>query len=299
MLSCKTGSVGGDAPQETDVNKANYDLPGVFIYSVTERLPANTTTRTDTLGLFTSGIPFKDVQQLMQWQYLNHDSSTSHRYKIDEARIKHIYTGIGINDSLLFIHPPRSGKFKILQFCPYPYVENGKGVGDSWDFILEVDSYWRIDSIIPIEGVDTFTHRYTIQKDTVIDFADSQLHCLVIDATNSSVYGTSTARYIFNNDRGLVSYHIRTHNGQEFDFVQIDRLAGIDSIAFNVSTRPTTYSLPLDRWLDLPPNDQLYVQTRPDVLTGAAARTKQLDHCRLLCRTPNEVSNLPLLAQEV
>ena len=207
-----------------------YDKPSLFVYSVVVRDSVGNTSEIDTLGLFCSDVRFRGKQNLMQWQALRKMGSG---YSLDSAKYREVYMGVSIDDTELFIHPPRE-LFRVLQFVPYPAIENNRSIGDTWSYDFPIGSIWREDEFFPVDSVETFHLSYKLVGDTVLNSMDSLTDtCYKIEAKSRSRFGVSEATYFLNVRKGLVYYRVNALGKVFFEFSLIDKQIGIEHIMFN------------------------------------------------------------------
>jgi hypothetical protein len=91
-------------------------------------------------------------------------------------------TGVVDNRMNLWMHPPRSHTFKILQLCPYPFYYLDGSI-NTWGWNLEtggsyLDPRWTKTKKESI----TITYEYTRGKDEVIDTPLGKMECKVTNA---------------------------------------------------------------------------------------------------------------------
>lgn len=115
ICSCRQQAV-----EKMNIPAMGYGKSGLFIYRVTHLLPGGSILNVDTLALFCSGVAMKDVagQNASQWKTLTKD--TNGKYTLASSYAGNSVSGIIANDTMLFIHPPRYGQYRVLEFCPFP-----------------------------------------------------------------------------------------------------------------------------------------------------------------------------------
>lgn len=151
-------------------------------------------------------------------------------WRPDEKNYDNSYTINDITDSMLFIHPPRDGKYRILQFCPYPYFINGTPDG-VWNWDFEIGPYWATPPTYPILGVDTFRISYTYCPGQSICTTGNAM-TYTIFATSESKYGKATSLFTINSN-GLIHWTAVPGNGHTFRFDLLERVPGAKAIANN------------------------------------------------------------------
>ena len=208
-----------------------YDRPALFVYSVRMVDLEKGIERFDTLGLFCSNTRSRSVgnQMLMQWQILRKADSF---YQLVPERYIRYYTGISVDDTALFIHPPRE-IFRVLQFAPYPYIENNRSFGDSWEWDFEIGSVWSEPRFFPVDSLETFHISYTLVNDTVVESNFGLEKCYQIRATSKSSFGVSKANYFLHPEHGLLHCKIHVLDKLVFEFDLIYKTTGLEGILIN------------------------------------------------------------------
>ncbi len=211
-----------------------YNQYNTFIFSVRQSAPSGDLMRQDTIGLFCSDMDFapnKD-QLLAEWPFLTRKPDGNYRV-IPESSLGS-EEGILLNDSVLFMHPPRHNYLKITQFAPYPYFKNLSKTGNSWTWDFKIGPYWAIDSLYPIKDhAEVFNIVYTFADIAILPSKYGPLQCYHITANSTSHFGISTASYYLNFRYGLVQFYLKTTNGQHYDFTLIEKLEGVEKMSYN------------------------------------------------------------------
>ena len=115
------------------------------------------------------------------------------------------YTGIIENKKNIWLHPPRSRYFRILELSPFPYIKFPDKTGKSWTWELEIGEYWGSRDWIEWEGNITNKYVYkVIDKNKVISEAFGELEAVTIKATAKSRIGQTELTSIFNEQYGFL-----------------------------------------------------------------------------------------------
>jgi hypothetical protein len=204
ILALVFGSCSEEVPRQHATGNAlfkelNYNKPGLSIYSVRVTSLIDSLSRQDTIGLFTTGeiLPRQDSQYAMQWQFL---TKASGNYKLVDSLYDNSSTGLKIEDSLVYIHPPRHRHLQILQFAPHPLLRVFDKRKHSYFWDLAIGKTWSYPPLFAIDSVDTFKFAYKIERG--LD-SDGKSAC-IISGLCSSRFGESIARYYFKRVDGLV-----------------------------------------------------------------------------------------------
>jgi len=205
-----------------------YGKAGVFVFRVTQTDGNGRLLRIDTIGLYCTDA--LNERTAMQWQFVS--SGKNGEVVPDEKRYDGSWTRNEVNDSELFIHPPREDCFRILQLCPYPYFFNNTNNG-SWTWDFAVGPNWATPPWYPIKKIDTFHVSYRNTGIVLMDTHFGKLNCHKVTAISKSVFGKSTADYYLTNDLGIVNCTMTAVNGQTFRFELVRKMAGEEALAPN------------------------------------------------------------------
>jgi len=219
--------------QKLAFNGMGYYQPNLFVFDVETKNAANKPIRHDTLGLFCSDIRFitPDSQYMMLWNTLSSDKVG--KYHVVNSELINSLTGLGYDDTFLFIHPPRHGFYRILQFCPYPNFFGRSELGSNWDWTLNIGQQWAIDTLFPVVFEDTFETKYKLDSIITRRTVFGDLECYKIIATETSKYGISTGCFYLNNQYGLVNFEFRALDKYVIKFSLIAVLQGMEGIGIN------------------------------------------------------------------
>lgn len=114
------------------------------------------------------------------------------------------YTGVVENQKNIWIHPPRSRLFKILELNPFPFVQTPFAVGHEWKWQLEIGAGWGSPRWKEWKGSITNNYHYQITGEKVLDTPVGTLNCLVTESKASSSLGTTYLTSYFHPEWGFV-----------------------------------------------------------------------------------------------
>ena len=119
-------------------------------------------------------------------------------------------TGIFVNKSRIWLHPPRFDVYKILEFCPFPEIRTPLKIGTKWSDSLVIGDHYS-DSRFVFEGLITFYHNYEIIGQKKIKTNFGELNCWEVVANGTSrtsktatKIAKSTTKIYYNKDFGFV-----------------------------------------------------------------------------------------------
>lgn len=109
-------------------------------------------------------------------------------------------TGVEETSEKLFIHPPRSNEYRILEFCPFPLVHYPIMIGKSWDWELEniADPYYRV-LISKTQQKTTVKNKYKVIKKVSWFYkkANTYIDCFEIQCTGRTALGDTQLTFYF------------------------------------------------------------------------------------------------------
>ncbi|NMM49895.1 hypothetical protein [Marinigracilibium pacificum] len=165
---------------------------------------------TDTIQLITSNKKwtFDSLQYRIEWVIDNMSSST----------------GVSVNDSAIWLHPPRSNKlYKKLEFSPFPYVVFSKDSSFTWSFAFDVPSSYSIKEIAEWQGIRTFSSHYKISDTVLLPTPLGDLQCLKIVGECDNTLNTTILTSYFNHKYVFVRMEYSTVDNQKivFDLIEM------------------------------------------------------------------------------
>jgi hypothetical protein len=208
-----------------------YSQPALYVYAVA--ISAAGASVCDTMGLFCTDLAMRnDEGYIMQWNRVKRMGDT---YVVPPETEDVSFTSLVADDSMLYIHPPRTGRYRPLQFCPYPYFEIHQS---AWQFTLVAGSLWATDTLvpIPIDATDTFVSNYRL-ADTMQNCYGNADDSVVVVARTTSRHGQSTARYCYDAHSGLRNFDVYTWYGTHYHFSLIDKKTGQGNVSFSESLK--------------------------------------------------------------
>jgi hypothetical protein len=198
--SCKIDSqkIEQNKCNESDENNSCYTKKGATYFFVVKQISLqDSILTTDTLMLKCSGIKWEidTMQYKITWVLY------SDKLYIEEE------TGVIENKDKLWIHPPRLGYLKFLQFNAYPYIKFPLEINKNWNWNIEVHKDWAKNySRITWENRSkTIRHQYTFLKDTMLNFSNiGTLHCNEVLANTKFGEEELEGKIYYNKKNGIV-----------------------------------------------------------------------------------------------
>ena len=141
-------------------------------------------------------------QTIMQYDFLSATGSSSFNEQ----------TGIVENEKNVWMHPPRSQFFKILELNPFPYIEAPYQIGRQWRWRLAIGDHWQDGRWKTWSDLVQNTYQYEITGVQTIQTPAGTFRCYEVRATATSRLGHTHLTAYFNQQAGFV----------RLDYVNID-----------------------------------------------------------------------------
>ncbi len=125
-------------------------------------------------------------QTVFKYSYVN----------LDGVEIYNEITGLVENDENIWVHPPRSFLFGILEFNAFPYIKFNKGV-ISWSSNIKVPQSWSNENWFTWEGI--LNNSTCFVKEELSSLQSS------IETQTTNKFGVSSSKMIFNAKKGFTS----------------------------------------------------------------------------------------------
>ena len=131
-------------------------------------------------------------------------------------------TGLIESKNNIWIHPPRSYFFRILQLAPFPYLKFSSDKNDSeWTDEIVIGNHWSDQQWATWEGDLILKLEYQIKGKDEIKTAFGKLEVYRVHAKSSSDIGISSLDFIFNRKYGVIqmNYNILDKYEIQFDLI--------------------------------------------------------------------------------
>lgn len=120
--------------------------------------------------------------------------------------------GIIENPKNIWIHPPRSSLFRILELNPFPYIKSPFRIGNKWEWKLDISDYYSSSAWKSWRGLITNNYQYEIVDKTKLSTEFGILDVTVIKGLAKSRIGQTQ----------LVSYFNELYGFVRLDYLNID-----------------------------------------------------------------------------
>jgi hypothetical protein len=113
-------------------------------------------------------------------------------------------TGVIENQKNLWLHPPRTGLFSILELDPFPYIKQPLHVGASWTWKLEFGDHWADKRWLVWKGKNENVIQYRVTGKKLIHNSLGALPCYVVESEATSALGSTKLVAYYNEKVGFV-----------------------------------------------------------------------------------------------
>jgi len=127
-------------------------------------------------------------------------------------------TGIVENKKNVWLHPPRSSFFKILEINPFPFIQEPYEVGNKWKWKLAIGDLWSDPRWCLWKGQIINECEYEITELTELTTQLGILPCIVVNSKAKSSIGSTYLKSYFNKKYGFIRYEYTNIDGSELVF---------------------------------------------------------------------------------
>lgn len=113
-------------------------------------------------------------------------------------------TGVIENCKNLWLHPPRTGLFSVLELNPFPYIKHPIKVGAEWAWKLEFGDHWADTRWLLWKGKKENTIHYKVIGKTHLATELGTLKCYVVESEAKSALGSTRLVAYYNDKFGFV-----------------------------------------------------------------------------------------------
>ena len=122
-------------------------------------------------------------------------------------------TGAIDNEMNVWIHPPRSNFFRILELNPFPYIKAPYKIGTKWNWRLKIGDHWSDKRWLEWKGGIENIYEYEIKEKKVISTKLGDLECYLVYANAESRIGKTELISYFNPKFGFVKLEYKNIDG--------------------------------------------------------------------------------------
>ena len=158
---------------------------------------------------------------VVQYDYLTADGN---------ARYTEV-TGIVENEKNIWMHPPRSKLFRILELNPFPYIQAPYKIGAEWTWTQPIGAFWSDARWKEWKGAVTNTYNYKITDKKMVRTTFGILECYEVTAKAESELGETALTALFNQDYGFVQMNYTNIDGSKMAMELTGRAAESSLVA--------------------------------------------------------------------
>ena len=188
-----------------EIQKGNYKI---FDWDFIEFDKHNNETIKEIILKTNSGNPFEEDDP----NYYQTSISYEFLQKNGKYFTKEITGGIE-NEKNVWIHPPRSNFFKILELNPFPYIKAPYKVGTKWNWKLKIGDHWSDKRWMEWKGGIENVYDYEIIGKKKIETKLGNLECFIIKSNAKSRIGKTELISYFNENYGFVKLDYKNIDG--------------------------------------------------------------------------------------
>ena len=125
------------------------------------------------------------------------------------------YTGVIENNSRVWIHPPRSDLFTILEYSPFPEVRIPLKIGLRWQFKNSMGRFWE-NKLFDIKSNDILIYKYVIEdvKHHICDLESFPIQCYSIKAESVNIkFAQTKFSGLYNDKYGFIDMEFQNIDG--------------------------------------------------------------------------------------
>jgi hypothetical protein len=113
-------------------------------------------------------------------------------------------TGVIENQKNLWMHPPRTDFFKILEINPFPYIKEPIKIGNKWTWKLNFGDHWADKRWLLWKGSNENIYKYEITGKVILTTKLGDMECYIVESEAKSNLGTTKLKSFFNENFGFV-----------------------------------------------------------------------------------------------
>lgn len=150
------------------------------------------------------GKDFPDYNQTaISYEYLMHNGQS----------LTNEVTGAIENEMNVWIHPPRSNFFKVLELNPFPYIKMPYKIGTKWNWKLKIGDHWSDRRWLEWKGGIENNYEYEIKGKKNISTKLGKLECFIIHSKAKSRIGETELISYYNFKFGFLKLEYKNIDG--------------------------------------------------------------------------------------
>lgn len=113
-------------------------------------------------------------------------------------------TGLIENPKNVWMHPPRTDFFSILEINPFPYIKAPYVIGNKWTWKLQIGDQWADKRWHLWNGIIENNYNYEIIDKANVITKLGKVSCFIIDGQATSEIGKTYLKAFYNEELGFV-----------------------------------------------------------------------------------------------
>jgi hypothetical protein len=113
-------------------------------------------------------------------------------------------TGVIENRKNLWLHPPRTGLFSVLELNPFPYIKQPLKVGAEWKWKLAFGEQWADKRWLVWKGKNENAIHYKVTGKSLITSKLGALNCYIVESEATSALGSTKLVAYYNDTFGFI-----------------------------------------------------------------------------------------------
>lgn len=131
-------------------------------------------------------------------------------------------TGVVDNERNVWIHPSRSGFFRSLETCPFPYILKPFEIGREWSDSMLIGHRWGDEIWGVWESNLLLRYNYKLIGEENIQTELGELECYVVESSASSFLGVTNLKSYFSEKYGFMRLEYELLTGIKVNIWLID-----------------------------------------------------------------------------
>ncbi|MBK7128771.1 MAG: hypothetical protein IPM74_02170 [Crocinitomicaceae bacterium] len=132
------------------------------------------------------------------------------------------FTGVIENEKNIWMHPPRSFLFGILEINPFPFIQKPYEIGNKWTWELSIGDQWADERWKEWKGAITNEMKYEITAKKIVESPLGDLECFVIQSSAKSKIGETFLTSYFHPVYGFVQMNYINIDSSRLNFYLVD-----------------------------------------------------------------------------
>ncbi|WP_153042805.1 hypothetical protein [Rufibacter ruber] len=193
-----------------------------FVYLARWYAPAATEATLDTVVMTASGEPWKidSTQTVYEWLF-KEDTTLTYIPKEHVGGIERA--------EKFWLHPPRYGKYAILELNPFPDIRLPARKGQAWEWTVYPPDFYSDPAWAIWKGMIDVKNRYRTEDTALVDTPLGKLTCQRVQSTGTSKFGTTTLETYFHPLYGFVRLNYVNINGSKTELEMLSANVQLES----------------------------------------------------------------------